>query len=114
MLAGALQFHLASIPAQRRCPLSRADCRLGDLQQWPAFPLKYFLNRYVVLIASAHISSFSTPPCGGRGPGLATAHEGPRQGRRLAGAPKGSKSLYGEGRCGFSPPRGNVAQAPSN
>lgn len=103
MLAGTLQFHLASIPAQRGCPLSRTDCRFGDLQQCPAFPLKYCLDRYVVLTASAHIPSFSTPPSGGRGPGLATAYEGvPVKAAGFAGAPKGSKSLYGERRCGFS------------
>lgn len=76
MLAGALQFHLASIPAQRRCP----DCRYGDLQQCPAFPLKYCLDRYVVLIALAHIPSFLRRLAGGAAPVWPQRMRGPRQG----------------------------------
>ena len=98
MLAGALQFHLASIPAQRRCPLSRTDCRFGDLQQCPAFPLKYFLDRYVVLIASAHIPLFLRRLAAGAAPVWPQRMRGPRQGRRLCRRPEGvEEPLSGRG-----------------
>lgn len=85
MLARALHPYLHSPGA----PSPAQIVALAICSNVRPFPLKYLLDRYVVLIASAHIHSFSTPPGGGpvwpqrvRGPVKAAGFPAPRSGRR--------------------------------
>jgi hypothetical protein len=101
VFARSVEVHSAFVQAKGRCRLPFADDRTCNLKQRAAFPSKQLLDRYAVSIVTIHVSLSFSAPCGGRARPL-LRHSGrgvPVKAVGLAGAPKGSKSLYGEGRC---------------
>lgn len=100
MLTNSVHLDLTCVNAKRGREFTPAKTRFHDFQGGPVFPQEQVLHRYAVRVASLHLASlFLRRLAAGAAP-VWHQREGIPVKAAASAAPKGSKSLYGERRCG--------------